>query len=478
VSIEATELQSPGWYFNRLALAMGVRNPQLEVLASYMDGNAPLPEGAHGMREAYQNFQRKARVNFGELVVEAAQERMSPSGFRIGDAKGLSQEALKIWSYNELDTFAGDIHADMLGLRDGYAIVGPPGADGIPIVTREDPLLMIVDPDPLRPSRARAALKLYRDATTGLDTAYLYLPGAVYVATRDNQHSVERLVPSIENFDWVPGMNPMYWPKDFADVVPVVCFHNKNGVGEFERHTDTLDRINWTILETLVIIAMQAYRQRVLSGSENYAEVELNAAGEPVLDSAGDPVMVDMTATMKPGAGNVWMVPEGVEFKELGTTDFQQVLAAVKDYIRDLAAATRTPMYALMPDGANQSAEGARAMSEQLIAKVRDRIKRASYGWNQVMALALRFQGVTANVTDIETLWLSPESISLAERADAASKLKAAGVPRKTIWTKVLGYSPEEAEEMEQEILAELLEASLGPQPPVPGSAPVTPNGV
>lgn len=476
MSIDVSTPNSPGWWFNILALRMATRNAELDGLNAYLTGDAPLPEGAANIREAYQNFQRKARLNLAELVVGAPQERMTVFGFRVGDAKELSKEARRIWSYNELDTFAGDIHSEMLGLRDGYAIVGPPGPDGIPIITHEDPFLVIAEPDPLRPNRVRAALKMYRDEFAGVDTAYLYLPGEVYIAQRANQGPSAVSVPMVPNasgFDWVSGMR---WPAGFEDVVPVVRWHNKGGVSEFEHHTDLLDRINLDILQRLVITAMQAYRQRAVKNGSRIPEVEMEADGAtPKLDEAGNSIPVDIAAMLQPGPGALWVLPDGVELWESGVTDIQQLLSGSKDDLRDLAIATGTPMYMLMPEGANQTAAGASLADKLLVYKAEDRQLRAGYAWNQAMALALRFSGLATSVLDIETLWRPAERLSLAERADAASKAK--DVPWRTKMTDIWGFSPAKVEEMETERLSDALvsftAAPLSALPvEVPGQTP------
>lgn len=51
----------------------------------------------------------------------------------------------------------------------------------------------------------------------------------------------------------------------------------------------------------------------------------------------------------------------------------------------------------------------------------------------------------------MEILWAPAERFSLAERADAASKMQAAGVPWRTIMTDVLQFSPQHVERMEAE---------------------------
>jgi hypothetical protein len=451
--IDTLAAGSPGWWFDRLARQLVARKNRLDSLADYLEGNAPLPEGADGLRQAYQSFQRKARTNFAELVVEAVQERMTVSGFRVGN-EAAEQSANRIWSLNEMATTATDVHGDMLGLSVGYCIVGPNGTE--PIITYEDPQCVITDHDPLRPSRVRAALKLYRDDEAGKEFAFVYLPGVVYKAERDcssDPTNTAAITQDISGFDWSEdGVTKLPAP-----IVPVVRFANRKLLGEFETHTDVIDRINYTVLQRLVVTAMQAFRQRAILGDL------------PEKDEAGN--KVDYNAIFRPGAGALWFTqanPDLVKIWESQQTDLSPLLAAAKDDIRDLAAVTRTPMSMLIPDAQNQSAEGAAAAREGLVYKAKDRIQRATYGWNTVMRIALAFAGL--GDLNVETEWLDPERRSLAERADAASKL-APSIPKRTLWTDILQFPPDKADRMEAEAMEDALNASLA----MP--LEVTPNG-
>jgi hypothetical protein len=57
----------------------------------------------------------------------------------------------------------------------------------------------------------------------------------------------------------------------------------------------------------------------------------------------------------------------------------------------------------------------------------------------------------------MEVLWKSPESFSLAERYDAASKAQASGVPWRTVMTDILQFSETQVARMEAERSADLL---------------------
>ena len=450
--IDATEPGSPGWWLARLADDLAEQQTRVRALRQYIDGDAPLPEGADGCREGYRKFQKLSRTNFAELVVEAVAERMIPSGFRTGaegDELG-DAEARKLWNANNLDIFAHDVHADMIGVGSGYVIVGPP-EDGIPVITREDPESIVTAHDPKRPQKIIAALKVFRDDVSGRDLAYLYLPGEVWVAAGDVPDAAVGPSVDVSAWSWDTELSgPL--GEGFEDVMPVVEFRNRRGRGEFETHTDILDRINYVILQRLVITAMQAYRQRATKGDL------------PETDEDGNPI--DYAAIFRPGPGALWQLPDGVDLWESAPTDLSPLLNAAKDDIRDLGAVTRTPMSMLLPDGQNQTAEGANFAREGLIFKVGDRIKRASFGWNSVMSLAFRFAGdqQRAQILDLETLWQPPERLTLSERADAASKARE-DYPWRSRMAEIWGESPESISRMEAERVNDaMLAASLAPQ--------------
>src|SRR3546814_3480026 len=66
----------------------------------------------------------------------------------------------------------------MLGLRDGYMMVGlDPGDESSVVITGEDPRLVVTIHDPLRQSEVRAGLKFFHDPDKQKDYAFLFLRG-------------------------------------------------------------------------------------------------------------------------------------------------------------------------------------------------------------------------------------------------------------------------------------------------------------
>lgn len=457
MAIDITQPGSPGWWLNRLAKKLTERQPRLNRLDRYYRGDCDLPESAENARDAYRAFQRKARANFSELVVEAVRERMVPVGFRTGAENDETTDALawQIWQANSLDADSMLTHRAMLTMGDAYVIVGAPDDEtGQPVITLEDPRQVITEHDPIRRRKVTAAAKLYVDDAAGEDRAYLYLPGYVFQAYRNRRPGSSDNASDIRGWDWVEG-TPQALP---FDTIPVVRFANRADLfgepqGEFEGVLDTLDRINHGILQRLIIATIQAFRQRAVKGLQP-------------TDEQGDPV--DFNGIFQPGPGALWLLPEGAEMWESSQTELSGINTSIRSDIMDLAASTRTPLFYLTPDAANGSAEGASLAREGLVFKTNDRLNQAGESWEQVMSLAFRWLGdeQRADTADLEVLWAPPERFSLAERYDAASKAQGAGVPWRYVMTDVLQFSPSVVDRMATERAADaMLTAALIPPP-------------
>jgi len=149
--------------------------------------------------------------------------------------------------------------------------------------------------------------------------------------------------------------------------MPVVRFANKDGMGEFEPHIDTLDRINHQILQAMVIATMQAFRVRAI---KNLPRRDPESGKE-----------IDYSDLLSLDPGSVWQLPADVDLWESETTDLRPLLESIKDDLERLASATKTPMHMLAAGGVNQSAEGAQLQREGLVFKAEDRIMRLRPSW-------------------------------------------------------------------------------------------------
>lgn len=450
MAIDTATPNSPGWWFKGLLAELGKRQRRYNRLERYYEGDGDLPEGAEQVKDTYRRFQKKARTNFAELIVEAVRERMVPQAFRTGSdgTSGGNKTAWTIWQANSLDADAALVHRAQLVMSDAYVIVGGPDATigGSPLITPEDPRQVITAHDPLHPRRVIAALKVFSDDVQKADFAFLYMPGFVFRLTRPRSNSSASFTFNMSGWNWVADAdpNPGVLP---VPVVPVVRFANRANIagasmGEFEDVLDVLDRINHMLLQRVVIATMQAFRQRAIKGELPSRDLDGNE--------------IDYGAMFPANPGALWRLPDGVDLWESAQVDLTPILSSVRHDVQDLAAVTRTPLFYLTPDAANGSAEGASLAREGLVFKTTDRIAQASESWEQVMRLALTFAGEPA-FPDMEVVWRAVDLPSMAERFDAAAKAAIAGVPWRTIQEDILGFSPQQVDRMALERAADLL---------------------
>jgi hypothetical protein len=230
-------------------------------------------------------------------------------------------------------------------------------------------------------------------------------------------------------------------------------------MGEFEPHLDTLDRINHQILQTMVIATMQAFRVRAI---KNLPRRDPDTGKE-----------IDYSDLLSLDPGRCGSCPP------TSTCGSRKPLTCAHCWRRSKTTWSgwrwrrKRPMHMLAAGGVNQSAEGAQLQREGLVFKAEDRIMRLRPSWNQVASLMLLVIGDTARA-DLAKLWTifaPPERLSLAERADAASKA-ATDLSLKTRLIRIWQMNPADAErnlsEKEDEmILAQqlALATAAGPQP-------------
>lgn len=449
---------SPGWYFAQLfnELSDRGRRERLGILHDYLSGNAPLPRGAERAREAYEAFMRMARSNFAHLIVSALSERMRLTGFRSAtdsDQTG-DPELGNLWDRAGMNVVAADVHKATLGLSEAYALVGDIDEDtDAAVVTYEDPRFLVGRPDPDNGRRLIAALKVKYDVADNVDRAYLYLAGKVFAPGANAQiwvgerKAMGRMGPmagfDFKDWTWVPARSGALK----HDRCPVVRFDNEDGTGEFEDHLDLLDRINHQILQRMTIAVMQAFRQRAVKGLPTVYPKGHPQEGKAI--DYGDIFVSDPAA--------VWHLPPGAEMWESASVDLQPLLNAVKDDVTHLCVVTKTPLYYMLPGGENQSAEGATAQRESLVFKALDRIERVKARWVDVVSLMLLQAGATDRraLSRIGSIWAPPEMLSLAERADAASK--AQDIPWRSRMQLIWGFDPATVDRMETERADELL---------------------
>jgi hypothetical protein len=425
--------KTPEDWLQILARRLDLRRNHVNRLRQYVDGNAPLPEMSDETKEAWQRFQRKSRTNWGELIVSSVVDRVVPNGITVnGDPKHPKAKlAQKIYRDNRMDSVIKDWLRAGLTFAQSYMTAWR-GTDGKPVITADSPETFCVITNPLQKWRPIAALRVWRTEELARDYAMVWTDGVWTQFSRPTYTSVEhKVIPT----RWLTNLAEGSWTRIDTGTsidIPVVVYNNPDSAGEFEYHTDLIDRINAGILERLVIVAMQAFRQRALTGGML-----------PEKDEQGN--SIDYSKVFAPAPGALWNLPAEMEIWESQQIDTGPILNASKDDVRQLSAVTRTPLPMLMPDSANTSAEGARSAENGYIFRCKDRCNEAKLGAIAILVTALAMAG--EELADDETLDVSfepVERITLAEKYTAAYQAKQAGESIKSIQRNVLGYSPDQ----------------------------------
>ena len=120
--------------------------PDLETFEAYYDGHQPLAFASQKFRDAFGSRFREFSSNFMSLVVDAPGERLEVQGFRFADAEGDEDIWRRVWQENDLDAGSPRPHRSA---HEGRRLRARGAqADGVPVVTIEDPLDCIVEVAP------------------------------------------------------------------------------------------------------------------------------------------------------------------------------------------------------------------------------------------------------------------------------------------------------------------------------------------
>ena len=455
---------TPDWLMVYALKQISLEDRRYGKLQKYVEGDPPKADTPNSVKdewEEFEQFRQKARTNYAELVVGACLDRTILTGFRTaaaGDEDG-DLEAEKLWDTNDMDVRSDRVHSSVFTYGRGFLLADPITKRAKDFKPWQAFVLHDAVGDPV------VGLNVEHNVLEARDYAYLWLrerddngvgTGKVqcHIAVRDRRaRASEGGVYATE----VPrgsymSRNWTWWKTVDTDLetIPLVDFENRECVGEFERHTDVLDRINHMLLQRVVIATMQAFRQRALKG--NF----------PKYDEKGNLVDYDKLFPSSPGA--LWLIPAEADMWESQQAQIQDILSSVKDDVRDLAATSRTPMTYFSPDAANGSAEGASLQREGYTSKIDDRKARLAGRWRRFMSLMFQITGDTerADISKIEILWTPTEVLSLAERYSSASQagLGQTPLPLKTIMREVLHFTPKQMRAAELERISQALTSS------------------
>lgn len=392
---------------------------------AYYRGDQPLAFASVKFRDAFGGRFRAFSSNFCALVVDGTRERMEVTGFQLPTSRS-TRRAWRIWQDNDMDAFSQIAHTEALIKSVVYTLVEPnviPGES--PRITVEDPLRAVTESDPRDRRMRRAGLKCWIDDESKL-VVYLYLPDQIWklrtIARWESWNSGWTLEPFPQDGESWPVRNPL-------GVVPLVPLLNRprlgdEGQSEIDPVMSNQDAINKYRADALVAAEFAAFRQRWAIG----------------LDIPNDPKTGLPVEPFKAAVDRLWISPPPdpedpnppeVRFGEFSATDLAPYQRMIESEIGAVSSISRLPYHYLLgqPQAVPPSGESLKSSEAGLIAKVKTQMIHFGEGWEETIRLALLAIGDPGGKTSLsETSWNDPETRNEGVRADAVTKLFAAGI--------------------------------------------------
>lgn len=379
-----------------------------------------------------QRFGRMA-TNIPRLAVTALAERLRITGFS-GDAADLYAD----WIRCDLDQLSGVAHREALLLGDSYVIVW---ADvfGRPKVTIESANQVAVQRDP-GTRQITAAAKRWTTAKT--TEAMLYTPDTI------THYRAQTTGATTVGYDVVETIaNPL-------GVVPVVGLQNSDlvldgyGTSEIEDLKPLVDALNKLLVDMMTTSEFTGRPRRWATGIE--------VTEEPVLDETGQPIIEDgeiVTREVSPiPEGNRAMIAEEAtaKFGQLDAADLSGYEASVRVILGQIQAVSTLPSaYLGVMSDQPPSADALRASESSLVARAEARQATFGRAWEQVARLMIAVRdGRDPQQVEARVQWADAATRSVAQEADAVTKLFAAGLLPSSYALKKLGYSDDEIAEI------------------------------
>jgi hypothetical protein len=443
-------------------------------LDSYYEGRCPFPKAIQEAKvtKAYRMLIGLSDAPWGGLVVDSVLNRLEVTGISSGD-KSVDDAIWQIWQNNAMDAESKLAHNASLVSGRSFALVWP-DENGEPEIQLDNASQMAVQYSSGSRRKRIAAMRSWEEANRLYATLYRADGLYKYVAAADDSRrrldNVSWEKRTIEDEDW-PLENP------FA-VVPVVELPVNRRLkpgqfgyarGEFENCTSLIDRINLLTFLGLVVAFYMGFPLRGVIGEKIRREVLKDDAGQPLIDEAGQQ-MFKQIPLFDPQAGGLFQL----ENANAAIAEYKAADRSILDIYAELdqlAAVTHTPRHYLpLAQGmTNLSADAIRASEGSLIAKIPTHKSSLGEGWEETMRLTgLMSDDEIELPQTAELQWSDHETRSLAERADAAVKLKDA-LPQSVIAQYALNLSADQLSRMQAEragdVLSTLLTTATTPAP-------------
>jgi len=375
------------------------------------------------------------RDNFMDVVVDVQAERLALTGFDAGDAEAVSEAVWRWWQGNRMDAMQALVHTEAMVQGDAYVLAT--WEDGEPRFYFQDPQMIV--------ARYNANIRRLEFVSKKWVEAHEIGQPPVTRLTIYYPERIEKYRASGGVWLRHRDEGEREWPLRWTDHrgrplgIPIVHFRNRAlsddfGLSELADLIPLQDLLNKSLVDLMMILDVQAFRQRWTLGME-------------------PPAQYDIT----PGA--VWdfqsQAPETARVGEFATAELAGPLKAIETIVQHIAGQSRTPQHLFHIAGNYPSGEALKTAEAGLVHKVRE--KQVSFGnvWEDLMYMALRLQTTFGTPVargpepvTLSAIWADPETRNEREHLEALKLKGELGITRKQIFRE-LGYSQEQISQME-----------------------------
>lgn len=389
-------------------------------LDKYVEGRSPLPEAVVRAKvtRAYRMLMPMADAPWASLVVGSTQDRLEVTGITDTDS-AVADAAWGHWQDNSMDMESKVAHNAILTDGRAAALVWKEPGEDVPKISLDNMATMVVEHEEgsRRAKDGVRALRMWIDDESGRPFCNLFTRKEIFKFQGPKGMS-GGLGTQWEPRQTMGADGPEPWPLENPyDVLPVVEIGINRKLrsgpwpyarGEFAHCTGLIDRINLLTFLGLVVAFWMGFPLR-------------GVVGERILKDDKGNIIPPFQAS---APGLFQLENPNADIKEFAAADRKNL--SVFAELAQLAMITRTPRHYFPMEGgmANLAADAIRASEGALHAKCSDYKPEAGEGWEQVMRLTCLEADNSALSPRAELQWRDSESRSLAERADAASKLK------------------------------------------------------
>ena len=425
--------------FDRLRNIIVASTPTYDVLDRYFDGQQHLKQLGLAIPPELERF--TVIVNWPRVVGESRVDRLDMKGFRVGDDERTAEWAWDTWLDN-CPAYDQSSYLDFEVFGRSFRTVEK-DADGETHIITVSPLDITVHRDPVT-GVIDAALRRYRDADS--QDYQRAVAWKMWLPDRTLTINAENLVVRSEpNESGVVPVVPAY--RNPRTTIPIhVAWPRLRGTSAIADVIELTDACARDLTNAQVAQETHAVPQRGVLG----------ATKGDFVDENGHPL-----TTWEAYFGRIWALKnkdaKTFEFSSSSMENFERM---VELYARLVSGVTGLPpnYFGLAADDA-ASADAIRSREAKLVKSI-ERDQRTlgvqAVETMRLVALMDGDEGKATRLNDAEALWHDPGTPTVAQRADAVTKLYATSdpngrplMPRVMAWEE-LGWGPAKIARAEQ----------------------------